>query len=88
MCDRIKKTAGCTWSSPVHHHPDEFCKRGEKETDVRVMVEILAETPSNCSMWHPALVRLGGRRCIWRQIPYILLIHRKKKDLGGYERKR
>lgn len=37
--------------SAVHDHPDQLCKRtDEKETNIRLMAENLAETPSNYSM--------------------------------------
>lgn len=37
--------------SAVHDHPDQFCKRtDEKETNIRLVAENLAETSSNYSM--------------------------------------
>lgn len=89
-----KKKVGCSSSSSAHNHFDQFCKGEIKEKcefhgisfyrDPLQLQHVEVIPPP-----HPALLSLGGRCCIWRQIsPHSARPEQKKGWRGGDERKR
>lgn len=90
-CDGGQTQTGRSSSSPIHDHLDQFCKRWETKV-VSFTVDLSIRDPLQLQreVLRPVPHIQGWRRCIWKQIPNILLSPKRKKETlrRGTERKR